>query len=246
MIEKEPITVVASDKGWIRAHKGHVTTPSELKYKEGDRGRFVLLAETTDKLVIFATNGRFYTLGCDKLPGGRGHGEPLRLMIDLTEGHDTVAMFIHTPASTPEKAKGRQLVVASETGRGFIVEEDALIAQTRNGKQVLNLGSGEEAKAAVVVGQDADHLAILGGNRKLLIIPLDELPVMTRGRGVILQRYAKGDLADITTLNAKEGLTWRAGQQGTRTEPNIKRWIGKRAQAGLVVPKGFARANKFT
>jgi topoisomerase-4 subunit A len=138
------------------------------------------------------------------------------------------------------------LVVASETGRGFIVEEDALIAQTRNGKQVLNLGSGEEAKAAVVVGQDADHLAILGGNRKLLIIPLDELPVMTRGRGVILQRYAKGDLADITTLNAKEGLTWRAGQQGTRTEPDIKRWIGKRAQAGLVVPKGFARANKFT
>ena len=246
MIEKEPITVVSSDKGWIRAHKGHVTAPSELKYKEGDRGRFVLLAETTDKLVIFATNGRFYTLGCDKLPGGRGHGEPLRLMIDLTEGHDTVAMFIHTPASTPEKAKGRQLVVASETGRGFIVEEDALIAQTRNGKQVLNLGSGEEAKAAVVVGQDADHLAILGGNRKLLIIPLDELPVMTRGRGVILQRYAKGDLADITTLNAKEGLIWRAGQQGTRTEPDIKRWIGKRAQAGLVVPKGFARANKFT
>jgi len=243
MIEREPITVVASDKGWIRAHKGHVTDPAELKYKEGDRSRFVLQAETTDKLVIFATNGRFYTLGCDKLPSGRGHGEPLRLMIDLTEGHDTVAMFIHTP--DPDSKAGRRLIVASESGRGFIVEEPTLIAQTRNGKQVLNLGSGEEAQIAVLVQPDADHLAILGANRKLLIIPLDELPVMTRGRGVILQRYAKGGLADITTLNAKQGLTWQAGQQGTRAETDIKHWIGNRAQAGMMVPKGFSRANKF-
>jgi len=244
MIEREPITVLVSEKGWIRTQKGHVTETSDLKYKEGDRGRFVLHAHTTDKLLIFATNGRFYTLGCDKLPGGRGHGEPLRLMIDLTEGHDATAMFIHSPGGAGE-GKGRKMVVASEFGRGFIVEEDSLIAQTRNGKQVLNLGDGEEAQTAVIIEDGHDHLAVLGANRKLLIFPFSELPVMTRGRGVILQRYAKGELADITTLKRTEGLSWRSGQQGIRTETDIKRWIGKRAQAGLVVPKGFSRANKF-
>ncbi len=247
MIEKEPITVVASEKGWIRAHKGHVTDATELKYKEGDRGKFVLNAETTDKLVIFATNGRFYTLGCDKLPGGRGHGEPLRLMIDLAEGHDAVAMFIHTPQGEEKsEGTGRRLVVASGTGRGFVVEENAVIAQTRNGKQVLNLGDGEEAAAAAAIGEGDDHVAVLGANRKLLILPLADLPVMTRGRGVFLQRYAKGGLADVTALKVSEGLTWKAGQQGFRTEPDIKRWIGKRAQAGLVVPKGFSRVTKFS
>jgi topoisomerase-4 subunit A len=248
LIEREPITVLASEKGWIRTQKGHVTETSDLKYKEGDRGRFVLYAQTTDKLLIFATNGRFYTLGCDKLPGGRGHGEPLRLMIDLTEGHDATAMFIHTPSEAgggKADGAGRRLMVASESGRGFIVEEESLIAQTRNGKQVLNLGDGEEALRAITIGPGHDHLAVLGTNRKLLIFPLKELPVMSRGRGVILQRYAKGGLADITTLKRKEGLSWRSGQQGIRTESNIKRWIGKRAQAGLVVPKGFSRANKF-
>jgi topoisomerase-4 subunit A len=248
LIEREPITVLASEKGWIRTQKGHVTETSDLKYKEGDRGRFVLHAQTTDKLLIFATNGRFYTLGCDKLPGGRGHGEPLRLMIDLTEGHDATAMFIHTPGEAgggKADGAGRRLMVASESGRGFIVEEESLIAQTRNGKQVLNLGDGEEALRAITIGPGHDHLAVLGTNRKLLIFPLKELPVMSRGRGVILQRYAKGGLADITTLKRKEGLSWRSGQQGIRTESNIKRWIGKRAQAGLVVPKGFSRANKF-
>ena len=247
MIEKEPITVVASEKGWIRAHKGHVTDATELQYKEGDRGKFVLNAETTDKLVIFATNGRFYTLGCDKLPGGRGHGEPLRLMIDLAEGHDAVAMFIHTPQGKEKsEGTGHRLVVASGTGRGFIVEENAVIAQTRNGKQVLNLGDGEEAAAAAAIGEGDDHIAVLGANRKLLILPLADLPVMTRGRGVFLQRYAKGGLADVTALKVADGLTWKAGQQGIRTEPDIKRWIGKRAQAGLVVPKGFSRVTRFS
>ena len=251
MIEKEPITVVASEKGWIRAHKGHVTDTTELKYKEGDRGKFVLNAETTDKLVIFATNGRFYTLGCDKLPGGRGHGEPLRLMIDLAEGHDAVAMFIHTPqgevmGQKKREGTGRRLVVASGTGRGFIVEENAVIAQTRNGKQVLNLGPGEEAAAAAAIGEGDDHVAVLGANRKLLILPLADLPVMTRGRGVFLQRYAKGGLADVTALKVSKGLSWRSGQQGIRTEPDIKRWIGKRAQAGLLVPKGFSRVTRFS
>ncbi|HEX9569436.1 MAG TPA: DNA topoisomerase IV subunit A [Rhodospirillales bacterium] len=244
MIEKEPITVVASEKGWIRAQRGHVANFEELKYKEGDNGKFALHAETTDKLLVFASNGRFYTIGCDKLPGGRGHGEPLRLMIDLAEGHDAVAMFIAKPANGSGQPP-RKLVVASDKGRGFVVEEADVIAQTRNGKQVLNLPAGEEAAAACVVGDGADHLAVLGQNRKLLIFPLAELPVMGRGRGVILQRYSKGGLADVTTLKAKEGLSWRSGQQGVRSEPDIKRWIGKRAQAGLMVPKGFARANRF-
>jgi topoisomerase-4 subunit A len=243
MIEREPITVLASEKGWIRTQKGHVTEVSDLKYKEGDSGRFVLHAQTTDKLLVFATNGRFYTLGCDKLPGGRGHGEPLRLMIDLSEGHDVIAMFIHTPGE--EAGKGRRLMVASESGRGFIVEENSLIAQTRNGKQVLNLGAGEEAQTVIIIAPGHDHLAVLGANRKLLIFSLDDLPVMGRGRGVILQRYAKGGLADVTTLNAAEGLSWRSGQQGIRTETDIKQWIGKRAQSGQLVPKGFSRANKF-
>jgi topoisomerase-4 subunit A len=242
MIEREPITVVCSEKGWIRAHKGHVEDASELKYKEGDKGRFALHAETTDKLLVFATNGRFYTLGCDKLPGGRGLGEPLRLMIEMNEGHDVVAMIIHKPADGP----GRKLVVASEKGRGFVVGEADVIAQTRNGKQVLNLPAGEEAAAACVAQSGADHVAALGQNRKLLIFPLTELPVMARGRGVIMQRYNKGGLADVTTLNAKQGLSWQSGLQGVRTEPDIKRWIGKRAQAGMIVPKGFARANRFT
>ena len=254
MIEKEPITVVASEKGWIRTHKGHVEDASELKYKEGDRGQFVMHAETTDKLLVFASNGRFYTLGCDKLPGGRGLGEPLRLMVDMAEGHDAVAMFIRKPGPEQdnggkggkEKEPGRRLVVASDGGRGFIVEEDAVIAQTRNGKQILNLGDGEKAATAAAVEQGADHIAVVGSTRKLLIIPIAELPVMARGRGVILQRYAKGGLADVTTLKAKEGLSWQTGQQGTRTEPDIKRWIGKRAQAGLVVPKGFAKSGRFS
>ena len=137
------------------------------------------------------------------------------------------------------------MVVASETGRGFIVEEDSLIAQTRNGKQIINLGNSEEAQRAIIIGPGHDHLAVLGTNRKLLIFPLSELPTMNRGRGIILQRYAKGGLSDITTLKLSEGLSWRSGQQGKRTKSDIKKWIGKRAQAGLVVPKGFSRSNKF-
>jgi topoisomerase-4 subunit A len=244
IIEREPITILTSEKGWIRSQKGHVIETSELKYKEGDSERFILHAETTDKILIFATNGRFYTLGCDKIPGGRGHGEPLRLMIDLTEGHDVLSMFIYKTSNQKEE-KGRKLVVASDAGRGFIVVENDIIAQTRNGKQIINLSKGEEALRAIIIGPEHDHFAVLGANRKLLIFPLNELPEMNRGRGVILQRYAKGGLSDITTLKLSEGLIWQSGQQGKRTETNIKNWIGKRAQAGLVVPRGFSRSNKF-
>ena len=236
MIEREPITAVCSEKGWVRAVRGHLDDFAELKYKEGDRGRFAFHAQTTDKIVIFATNGRFYTVGADKLPGGRGHGEPVRLMIDLGNEHDVVAMFVHVP--------GRRLMVASDTGRGFVVAEDDVIAQTRNGRQVLNVGEGEEAAACTIVKDDADAVAVVGDNRKLLIFPLAEVPVMARGRGVILQRYKDGGLSDVTTLNLKEGLTWKSGG-ATRTEPGIKAWIGKRAQAGLQPFKGFTASKKF-
>ena len=238
MIEREPITVFCSEMGWTRAVKGHITDAQEMKYKEGDRGRFVLHAQTTEKLVIFATNGRFYTLGCDKLPGGRGHGEPLRLMIDLPNEHAVVNMFVHRP--------GRRLVVASDCGRAFVVDESEVIAQTRNGKQVLNLAAGEEAAASAPVVEGADAVAVVGENRKLLIFKLDDLPVMGRGRGVIVQRYPKGGkLADIKTLTLGEGLTWRVGRNRTRTETALTPWLGKRGHAGRLRPKGFPRTHGF-
>jgi topoisomerase IV subunit A len=237
MIEREPITVVCSAKGWIRAMKGHAEDTSDLKYKEGDADKFILHAQTTDKLVIFATNGRFYTIGCDKLPGGRGHGEPLRLMIDMGNEHDPVTMFVYTP--------DLKLLVASDAGRGFVVGENDVIAQTKNGKQILNLGPGEEGIVASIIEDGADHVASVGQNRKLLIFPLDELPEMTRGRGNILQRFTKGGLADAKAFKLEEGLSWKTGDK-TRTEPEIKEWVGKRAQAGLKVPRGFSTTGKFS
>jgi len=238
MIEREPITVICSEKGWIRAVKGHLEDTSEVRYKEGDREKFVLRAQTTDKLVIFATNGRFYTLGCEKLPGGRGHGEPLRLMIDMSNGHDVVGVLVHQP--------GRRLLVAADSGRGFVVEENEVIAQTRAGKQVLNLADNEEAAACVAIAEGADAVAAVGDNRKLLIFALDEVPVMTRGRGVILQRYSKGGgLSDVAAFRLADGLSWKAGTR-TRTETNLMPWRGKRAQAGRLPPAGFPSSKRFT
>ena len=235
LVEREPITVLYSEKGWVRAIKGHGNGIAEIKYKEGDRERFVLRAETTDKLVIFGTNGRFYTLGCDKLPRGRGYGEPLRLMLDLGNDQDVVALFVHNP--------GRRLLVASSDGRGFIVAEDDVIAQTRQGRQVLNLGTG--AEAAVCAAVEGDTVAVVGDNRKLLLFALDELPVMARGRGVILQRYRDGGLADAKLFTAAEGLTWRSGER-TRSHGDIAPWKAKRGQAGRLPPHGFPRSNRFS
>jgi len=237
LIEREPITVVCSEKGWVRAIKGHGIETASLRFKDGDRFRFAVEGQTTDKLVVFATNGRFYTIGCDKLPGGRGHGEPVRLLIDLGNGNDVMQMMIHQP--------DRKLLVCSDAGRGFVVEENDVIAQTKNGKQVLNLGTGEEARVAHVLSEGDDHVAVIGDNHKLLIFPLDELPEMSRGRGVILQRYSSGGLADAKTMKASDGLTWITGA-GVRSEPKPKQWMGKRAQAGLKAPKGFPRNNRFS
>jgi len=236
MIEREPITVVCSDKGWIRAIKGHIETDGGLKFKEGDRLGFAVRGQTTDKLVIFATNGRFYTIGCDKLPGGRGHGEPIRLMIDMPNDVDIVTMFIHV--------SGKKFVVASNTGRGFIAPGDELIAQTKNGKRVLNVSGDEKAAVCREILPEADHLAVVGENRKLLIFELGDLPEMTRGRGVILQRYKDGSLSDAIGLRLEEGLKWRAGT-GERTETALELFVGKRATAGRMAMRGFPRSNKF-
>ncbi|HEY4163506.1 MAG TPA: DNA topoisomerase IV subunit A [Dongiaceae bacterium] len=234
MIEREPITIICSQMGWIRALKGHVENPGDVKFKEGDRARFELRAETTDKLLIFGTNGKFYTIGCDKLPGGRGHGEPLRLYADLGNDQDVVTMMIHKP--------GQKLLVASYDGRGFVVPTDEVVAQTKNGKQVLSVPDGVEA--VVAAPAEGDMLAVIGENRKLLIFPLKEVPEMNRGRGVMLQKYKDGGLSDARVYAKADGLTWRLGEK-TRTETDLKLWVGERAQAGRLPPNGFPKHNKF-
>jgi len=234
LVEREPITVLCSAKGWIRATKGHLEEDAQVKYKDGDRERFRFHAETTDKLVLFATNGRFFTLSCDKLPGGRGLGEPVRLMVEMANDQDVVELFVHRP--------GRRLFVASSDGRGFVVEEDGVLAEKRTGKQVLN--PGKEAEACICVAADGDSVAVVGQNRRLLLFPATELPVMARGRGVILQRYHDGGLNDAKLFNKADGLTWKTGA-GVRNEGAATEWYGKRAQAGRVAPRGFPKGNKF-
>jgi topoisomerase-4 subunit A len=235
MIEKEAITVICSEKGWIRAIKGHGEQNGSEKYKDGDKERFWIPAETTDKLILFATNGRFYTIGCDKLPRGRGHGEPVRLMIDLGNDQDIVELFVHKP--------GRKLLVASSDGRGFIVDENSVIAQTRNGKQVLNVsGDNEAAFCTEVTG---NSVAVIGDNRKLNCFPIEELGEMARGRGVTLQRYKDGGLSDVKTFNKEDGLSWKSGER-TRTEQDLTGWYTRRGNAGRLPPRGFNKNNKFS
>ena len=234
MIEREPLTVVCSEKGWLRALKGHVEDAGDVKYKEGDRARFWLPCESTDRLVLFATNGRFYTLAAGNLPRGRGMGEPVRLIVDLAEDDDVVALRVHRPS-------GRLLVAASD-GRGFLVDEDNLLAQTRQGRQVLNLGA--KARARACASAEGDTVAVIGDNRKLLLFPAKELPVMARGRGVVLQRYKDGGLKDAKVFPKADGLAWRSGGR-VRTLTELDAWLGKRAQAGRLPPKGFPRNGRF-
>ena len=235
MTVKEPVTVVCSEKGWIRALKGHAESGPDLKYKEGDRARFFFHAETTDKLVLFGTNGKFYTLDADKLPGGRGHGEPVRLMIDLGNDHDIVALFKHVA--------GRTLLVASSRGHGLQVDEDDVLASTRGGKRVLNVVGDIEACACAVV--DGDTVATVGENRKMLLFPVEDVPKMTRGRGVILQKYKDGGLSDVAVFNFKEGLVCQDAAGRRRGFGDIGNWLGKRAQTGRIAPRGFPKTNRF-
>jgi topoisomerase-4 subunit A len=237
LMEKEPITVILSEKGWIRGLKGHQDDLSKLDFKQGDGLKRAVKAYTTDKLLIFATNGKFFSLSGAELPGGRGHGEPVRLMVDLEENHDTIDLFVYEP--------GRKLLVASTAGYGFIVPEEEVLAAKRSGKQVLNVSEPEEAKVCVPVA--GDMVAIIGDNRKMLVFPLDEVNEMARGKGVILQRFKEGGLSDVRVFKKSEGLTWRdgAGRTFTLTMRELEEWLGQRAQAGRLAPKGFPRSNTF-
>ena len=235
MIDKEPITVVCSQMGWIRAMTGHIDLSRELKFKDGDGPRFIFHAETTDRLLVFGANGRFYTVSAANLPGGRGMGEPLRLMVDLPNEAEIIDILIHKP--------GAKLFLASAEGNGFVVPEDDVVAQTKSGKQVLNVASGA---ARVCKRIDGDYVAVVGENRKVLVFPLDELPEMGRGKGVRLQKYKDGGMSDATTFTRAEGLSWLDPAGRTRTETDLAEWSGKRASAGRMAPRGFPRDNKFT
>jgi topoisomerase-4 subunit A len=237
MIEKEPVTVVVSEKGWIRALKGHTTDRSALQFKEGDSLKIAFNAQTTDKVIIFTTGGKAFTLGADKLPGGRGHGEPLRIMIDMDNDQDVLTAFVLDTS--------RKLVVASHQGYGFLVPEGELVANTRKGKQILNVSMPDEAK--LVIPAKGDHVAVVGENRKMLVFPAAQLPEMSRGKGVRLQRFKDGGISDLRVFNMEEGLSWddSAGRNFVRKREELAEWMGDRASAGRTVPKGFPRSGKF-
>ena len=235
MIEREPITVVCSSMGWIRAMNGHIDLTRELKFKDGDGPGLIFHAQTTDKLLALASNGRFYTILSSSLPGGRGMGEPLRLMVDIPDEALIVNLITFRP--------GQKLLVASSTGDGFIVTHDDVVAQTKSGKQILNTRG--DAVAKICHDICGDHVAVVGENRKVLIFPICEIPEMVRGKGVRLQKYKEGGLSDITTFDLSDGLSWLDPAGRTRTETNLEEWIGKRATAGRMAPRGFPRNKKF-
>lgn len=238
MIEKEPITVVISEKGWIRALKGHISDVSSLQFKEGDGLKLSFTASTTDRILVVTTGGKAYTLGGDKLPGGRGHGEPLRIMVDMENDQDVLTAFVHDPA--------RKLLISSAAGNGFVVPEADMVANTRKGKQIMNVAMPDEAKLVIPV--KGDHVAIVGENRKMLVFPLAQIPEMGRGKGVRLQRYKDGGVSDIRCFAIADSLTWAdsAGRSFAKNKDELLEWLGDRASAGRAVPKGFPRSGKFT
>ncbi|MBX9760423.1 MAG: DNA topoisomerase IV subunit A [Beijerinckiaceae bacterium] len=237
MIEREPVTIVVSQKGWIRALKGHLPDVTSLQFK-GDDGLLVsFFAETTSKVLLLATNGRVFTLDASKLPGGRGFGEPVRLMADMDEGADVYAAFLYTP--------GAKMLVCSSDGRGFVAPQDEMIAGTRKGKALLNVDPG--AKVAALTPVEGDHVAVVGENRKLLVFALDQVPEMARGKGVRLQRYKDGGMTDARVFAMSDGLTWKdsAARTFTVSKGDLKDWIGNRGEAGRLPPKGFPKNNRF-
>lgn len=237
MIEKEPITVVVSEKGWIRALKGHISDTATLTFKEGDGLRIAFPAQTTDKILIVTTGGKAFTLGGDRLPGGRGHGEPLRIMIDMDNDQDVLTAFVHDP-------QRRQMIV-STAGNGFVVVEADMVANTRKGKQIMNVSMPDETKLLVPVS--GDHVAVVGENRKLLVFALEQVPEMSRGKGVRLQRYKDGGISDVRCFAIADGLVWEdsAGRTFKKGKDELSEWLADRASAGRTVPKGFPRSGKF-
>lgn len=237
MIEKEPITVVISEKGWIRALKGHIADTATLTFKEGDGLKIAFPAQTTDKILIVTTGGKAFTLGGDKLPGGRGHGEPLRIMVDMDNDQAVLTAFVHDPS--------RKQLIVSTAGNGFVVPEAELVANTRKGKQIMNVALPEETQLLVPVS--GDHVAVVGENRKLLVFPLAQVPEMSRGKGVRLQRYKDGGISDVRCFAISGGLVWEdsAGRTFTKNKDELAEWLADRATAGRTVPKGFPRSGKF-
>ena len=235
-VEREPITVICSEKGWVRAVKGHLENATDLKFKEGDSLSFTQHAETTDRILFFGSNGRFYTILADKLPRGRGHGEPLRLMIDLPDDSEIISMIVFESK--------QQVLLASEDGRGFLAETDDLVAQTRTGRQVINVS--EETRACLCVPAIGDTVAVVGTNRKLLIFSIKELPQLSRGKGVLLQKYRDGKLADAIVFNMSDGLSWHIKGGRKRIETELVSWLGRRAGAGRMPPNGFPKPPRFS
>ncbi|WP_296101074.1 DNA topoisomerase IV subunit A [uncultured Agrobacterium sp.] len=237
MIEKEPVTIVISQKGWIRALKGHMSDTSSLTFKEGDGPKLAFPAQTTDKLLLLTTGGKAYTLGADKLPGGRGHGEPVRIMVDMENDQDILTAFVHDAS--------RKLLIVSTGGNGFVIPETEMVANTRKGKQIMNVSMPDETKLVVpVIG---DHVAVVGENRKMLTFPLSQVPEMSRGKGVRLQRYKDGGVSDVKCFTIATGLSWEdsAGRSFSKVGDELLEWMGDRAGVGRSVPKGFPRSGKF-
>ena len=245
MIEKEPVTVILSEKGWVRAAKGHVDLAAsedgkgDFKYKEGDAPAFAVHCQTTDKILLAADNGRFFTLGADKLPGARGFGEPVRNTLDIDADAAIVSMIVHKP--------DLRLLLAANTGKGFAALTNDLVAETRKGKQVVNVKADAKLRVAREIGPEDDHVAVVGDNRKLVVFNLEELPQMARGQGVMLQRYRDGGLSDATTFKLDDGLSWQMGGKGdrTRTEEEAWQWKVARGGAGRLPPRGFPKDNRF-
>ena len=235
MIVEEDVTVLVSQLGWVRMVKGHLSESAEIKYREGDTAKFIIQGKTTDKLIIFCTNGRAYTIDIGNLPSGRGFGEPLRLMIDIPSDENIMSVFIFQA--------GAERIVASDKGDGFVVSDQDLLAQTRNGKQILNLKEKSKAKACVIV--HGDHLACISENRKLLIFAISEIPKMARGKGVKLQKFKDGGLSDVKSINLAEGMSWLDPAGRTRIEHNLSEWVGRRATSGRMAPRGFPKNNRF-
>ncbi len=238
MIEREPVTIVVSEKGWMRAMKGHLADFSSLSFKEGDKLQLAFHAETTDKIVVATTGGKFFTIGANTLPGGRGHGEPIRIMVDMDNDQDILTAFVHDASA--------KLLLTSHEGYGFMISESEVIANTRKGKQIMNVKLPDEMKICQRV--TGDTMAVVGENRKMLVFPLSELPELARGKGVRLQKYKDGGVSDIRSFAIEQGLTWQdsADRTFTRSKEELLEWTGARASAGRMVPKGFPRTGKFT
>lgn len=235
LVEKEPITIILSQKGWIRYVKGHSDLNEDFKFKDDDALQFAIHAQTTDKIIFFDTSGKFYTIPASEIPNGRGFGQPLRLMMDLSNNDTICDMFVFEPKAS--------YIIASNGGKGFMVDENHILAQTRQGRKIMNLSDGEAASFCVKV--TGDSIAVVGDNRKLLIFPVEEIPTMARGRGVTLQKYKDGGLSDIQIFNAEQGFTY-ARSGGVKTETDLLAWLGHRAQVGKLVPFGFPKNNKFS